>query len=503
MNRIHNALRHRSAASVLALAAMATGCTALTGDAAGAAPSYLIKAALPPNTGAATSPQNAGLIKLTSEYERAHPDVRVEWLPTTTSSITQANAILESEAAGGSAIDIPWEQYNTVLPGSLPNGLLQNFRSYLEQPNPYVPGNRHWLDLFAKSTIPYMTAPNGSIRFLPASNVETGMFYSKKAFAKAKITGVPTTWAAMIGDFAKLKKAGITPFIFADGSFCNPSWYERLVATSMLQGQIKQFDVDHAQTTTGLDVAIGIKKGIISMNNPRYAEVWKLLGQLVAYSYPGETSYDACSNPNATTPPLSTEPLLIQGKVGVVWGGSWYFPQLNSLGFANEYGVFTEPPITKATTPLATGTVTTGLIGGPAGPGTWSITSEQADHTMTPQKTKVVMNFLAWLFTPPHLGYWVKIAGQGADIPTEPAAPTPAVPGVTTIVPKGTVPKGVDILPDGVLGSAASNASLRLIQEYVDGSLTYTSFSSAWQSLLVSSANQFIRQNHLNLSKYL
>ncbi len=36
--------------------------------------------------------------------------------------------------------------------------------------------------------------------------------------------------------------------------------------------------------TNGLDVAVGIKKGIISMSNPRYAEVWKLLGQLVGFS---------------------------------------------------------------------------------------------------------------------------------------------------------------------------------------------------------------------------
>ena len=38
---------------------------------------------------------------------------------------------------------------------------------------------------------------------------------------------------------------------------------------------------------------------------------------------------------------------------------------------------------------------------------------------MTPAKTKTVMNFLAWLFTPQHLGYWIKINQSGADIPTE------------------------------------------------------------------------------------
>ena len=120
----------------------------------------------------------------------------------------------------------------------------------------------------------------------------------------------------------------------------------------MLASQVSKFDVNHAQVTTGLDVAVGIQKGIISMNNPAYAEVWKLLGQLEQYSATGQSSYDACSpRRRSTTPPLSTETLLIQGKVGILWGGSWYFPQLNSAGFTGKYGVFPEPPITCATTP--------------------------------------------------------------------------------------------------------------------------------------------------------
>ena len=172
--------------------------------------------------------------------------------------------------------------------------------------------------------------------------------------------------------------------------------------------------------TNGLDVAVGIQKGIISMSNPRYAEVWKLLGQLVRYSGSGQSSYDACSDPNATTPPLSTQSLLVQGKVGLLWGGSWYIPQLNSAGFTPaKYGVFPEPPITTASSPLATGTSTVGVIGGPNGNGQWGVTSQQADRTMTPAKTTMVMNFLAWLFTPQHLGYWIKINQSGADIPTE------------------------------------------------------------------------------------
>ena len=89
--------------------------------------------------------------------------------------------------------------------------------------------------------------------------------------------------------------------MFADGGLCNPSWFERLATSSLLASQVSQFDVNHAQVTNGLDVAVGIHKGIISMSNPRYAEVWKLLGQLVQYSATGQSGYDAC--PTRTPPP--------------------------------------------------------------------------------------------------------------------------------------------------------------------------------------------------------
>jgi len=498
-----NRRRTLSAAAAVAVAGiLAAACSSGGSSGGGGNGSVVIKADLPPNTGAISSAENAGLKQLTAQYETAHKNVTVQWLPVNTTSITQANATLESQASGGAAPDVVWEQYGPVTSGSIPAGLLQNIKSYLEKPNPYVPGNTSWLSLFTSRTIPYMTSPNGDMDIILGSDVETGMFYSKAAFAKAGIAAAPTTWAEFTSDLTKLKAAGVTPFMFADGGLCNPSWYERLATSSLLASQVSKFDVNHAQVTTGLDVAVGIQKGIISMNNPAYAEVWKLLGQLEQYSATGQASYDACSSPNTTTPPLSTLSLLIQGKVGVLWGGSWEFPQLNSAGFTGKYGVFPEPPITTASSPLATGTSTIGIIGGPNGNGQWGITSQQADKTMTPAKTKVVMNFIAWLFTPQHLGYWIKINQQGGDIPTETAAPTVNLPGLKSLVPTGKVVTVVDVVLDDVLSTAATNSGLRLVQNYVNGSMSYSAFSAAWQSLLTSAAQSYATQNHVDLSKY-
>ncbi|MGH3205619.1 MAG: ABC transporter substrate-binding protein [Streptosporangiaceae bacterium] len=498
----HPVTRSLSITTALLLTGLAAGCSSSVSSSPGTSGAVTITAELPPNTGPISAADNAGLQALTRQYQASHKGVTVNWLPTNTASITAANATLESQASGGSAPDLVWEQYGPVTSGALPNGLLQNIKPYLEKPNPYVSGNTSWLSLFSSSTIPYMTSPNGDIDIILGSNVETGMFYSTAAFAKAGITSTPATWADFVTDLGQLKAAGVTPIIFADGGPCNPSWFERLATSSLLASQVSQFDVNHAQVTNGLDVAIGIHKGIISMTNPRYAEVWKLLGQLSQYSATGESTYDACSNPNATTPPLSTQSLLLQGKVGILWGGSWYIPQLNSAGFTGKFGVFPEPPITSTTTPLATGVSTVGVIGGPNGNGQWGVTSQKADSSMTTQKTARVMDFLAWLFTPAHLGYWININQSGGDIPTEPSAPALNLPGLKTLVPASAPPTVVDVVLDDVLSTAATNSGLRIVQDYVDGSLSYSAFASQWQSLLNSAAQAWATQNNVNLNKY-
>jgi hypothetical protein len=53
-----------------------------------------------------------------------------------------------------------------------------------------------------------------------------------------------------------------------------------------------------------------------------------------------------------------------------------------------------------------------------------------------------------------------------------------------------------------VLSTAATNSGMRLVQDYVNGSMSYSAFSSQWQSLLTSSAQQWATQNHVDLSKY-
>ncbi len=491
--------RISSVSAALAAASLVASCS--PSGAKSSSDQVTIRAILPPNTGLISSPQNKALAQYTNEYEKAHPKVKLNWLPNPVSSITTANATLVTQASGGNAADIVWEQYNPLLSGSIPKGILQDLRPWLNKANPYIKGNTKWLDAFEPSTVPYMTSPDGSMQILLGSNVETAFFYSKAAFTKAGISGPPASWDELMQVLSKLKSAGYTPLALATGGPCNPSWYERLANTQFLHNSLPKFMVDKSVVTSGKDVASGIVKGVISMKNPAYAQVWKTLYDLRPFISSSAGSYDACSTPNAVSPPLSPQPLLVRGKVAMLWGGSWFIPQLNGAGFTGKYGLFAEPPVTSATSPYSAAVSTKGVIGGPNGAGQWSITSQKADSSMTPAKTETVMNFMAWLFTAEHLSAEVKDWGQGGSfIPTVKGAPVPNVPGLASLVPATAPPTVVDIALDDVLSTDTTNTGLRLVSQLMAGGTTFDNFAKQWDQLLQSGAQAYAKQNKIDLN---
>ncbi len=488
-------------AGVVGLAVGAAGCGSATSSASGSTHHVVITVQLQPNTGAINSPQNRVLLKDTQAWEKLHPGVTVKFLPDPYTNIADSNAVLITKASAHEAPDVVWEQYGQV--GSLPKGILLNLKPWLEKPNPYASGNNKWLDTFESVDVPYMTAPNGGIYILLASDVATEIVYNKADFAKAGIHSTPTTWAQFIDDMAKLKRAGFTPLMFTDATGqCNPSWYERKFESELLHYALNQIDVNHAQVASGLDQAVGIERGIISMKNPAYAQGWKLLGQIRPYLAPGASSYGACSPPSASTPPLSTLVPFTQNKFAMAWMGSWDIPDLNQLGFAGKYGFFPLPTITKASAPSSANINVTGVVGGPNGTGEWSVTTQAADATMTPAKTQLVVNYLEYLYAPKNVGGWVGDAGNNSFIPLIKGAKYSGAPGIQNLVPSGLPPVTIDSVLDGSLTNAAQHQAARLLQGYLSGSLSYSQFATQWDAMLQSAAQAWAQQNHVNLAQY-
>lgn len=450
------------------------------------------------------SPQMKVMKALIAKYEHAHPWVHVKWVVTSTNTNTQ-QAYLVTEASGHSVPDITWEQYGEVTSGTIPKGILANLTPYLMKPNPYAPGNKHWISLWDKSALPYMRASNGQYYLLVGSQVATGIVYNKAQFRKSGITSTPKTWAQWVADMKKLKAHHFVPLLFADGGTdnCNSSWYERKFSSELLHSALPQFNVNHAQVASGLDTVVGIEKGIISMHNPAYAAGWKLLGSLRPYLAAGGSTYDACAQLTASSPPLNPESLFVKGRVAMEWGGSWFLFQLDQLGFKGKYGVFPFPTITKQTTKYSANINVTGTVGGPNGTGELAIPTHAADASMTPYKMGQIMNLLEYLYSPQREGQWVANEGQRSDIPLIKGAKAPKVPGLGSLLPKKFPPVTVEGILDSSVTAQAASSGIRLVQSYLAGDMSYAQFASQWQTVLTQAAQQWQRQNHVNVSKYL
>ncbi|MHB1499295.1 MAG: hypothetical protein ACYCXN_15455, partial [Acidimicrobiales bacterium] len=91
--------------------------TTVTSATAAASPKIVIRASLSGFASSNTASAAKGLLAATAQYEKAHPSVKVQWLPGPeggTPSIVESNAQVETLAAGGDAPDIVWEQYGPI-----------------------------------------------------------------------------------------------------------------------------------------------------------------------------------------------------------------------------------------------------------------------------------------------------------------------------------------------------------------------------------------------------
>jgi hypothetical protein len=74
--------------------------------------------------------------------------------------------------------------------------------------------------------------------------------------------------------------------------------------------------------------------------------------------------------------------------------------------------------------------------------------------------------------------------------------------GMSQLVPTSQTITIVDGPLEGVLTQSASNEAMRLISAYLSDDVSFSSFSSQWQSMLETAADQWAAQNHVNLAKY-
>ncbi|MBC7187859.1 MAG: carbohydrate ABC transporter substrate-binding protein [Calditrichaeota bacterium] len=348
----------------------------------------------------AVGPPLRALRELADEYERLHPEVTIEFLTQLMLLGGSEGEWVRTQLLGGVAPEIVQLNTEAVWPDIEQNkGWWVALDPYLDRPNPYVPGNEHWRDLFAMRPLTEAKrAPDGKLYCVVYDLVETGIFYNQDMFARLNLK-LPRTWPEFLTLQETLASAGYIPMVIA--TYMHYDWAQDLMFD---QCYFELLDVIDYKKASPLEEAYYqgylmpeelcwlMKKGWFAPDNPRFREVWRLLREWRTYWQRDLATTDGAR-------------LFLTQKAAMFWNGSWFVRRLLLDPMVNfRWGVFYPPPIDRDHSPYCCG-VDQCVIGG-AGM-QFHVTRRAIDD----RELDLVIDFLMFLTTPENNARVVNEAG--------------------------------------------------------------------------------------------
>lgn len=330
-----------------------------------------------------------GLFKVGAAFEKLYPDTRIEFSEAPVGSreylVTQLAAEQAPEILNVNVEDV-WQDVQ--------KGWYVALDPYLEQPNPFVPGNKAWWDQFKYQAISRgKAAPDGKMYCITFDMVETGIFYNKDIFQRLGLS-VPTTWPEFEQVEQKILDSGLIPLL-ADRDAIS-DWgmdliFDQLYGEILPGIDLTKDPIREAYMDGYLDwdeIAFLNTKGFFTRRDPRYVETFRVL-----------KSWRRFWEKNMSTNELSK--LFVTQKGAMWWTGSWAVNRMvNDPDIRFDWGVFYLPAIPRSTNRFADGHEQV-VIGGS---GTqFEVTNSAFDDTHDPAtsvKLKRTIAFLQYLTEP-------------------------------------------------------------------------------------------------------
>ena len=308
--------------------------TTLTVWAAGYTPSRLV----PVSAATSNAPKIKGIDPVVTAYEKLHPNVKINLIYQPTDN---ARTWMITQLTGGTAPDIMWDQPDWAASDYRKHWLVP-IDSYLAQPNPYVPGNKHWGDTFLPA-IQVWRAPDNHLYVVLADQVQVGIYYNKTIFQKAGITSNPRDWADIEADAVKIRQAGFYPFAESGNNLDQLTWVSGWFTNFYWYPEIKKFDLNHDGVLDATEMAKAVLNGGYSFLDPRNEARLELLKRFSTYWQPGAIGVDA----NAANS------LFLSGRAGMDITGSWNYETFKQDAQRTfPFGVFYFPVLDSKTAPM-------------------------------------------------------------------------------------------------------------------------------------------------------
>lgn len=284
-----------------------------------------------------------GLAKVAEKFEKLYPDTRIEFSEAPIGSreylVTQLAADQAPEIINVNVEDV-WQDVQ--------KGWYVALDDYLNQPNPFVPGNRQWWDQFKYQALSRgKGAPNGKMYCITYDTVETGIFYNKDIFKKLGLQ-VPKDWKEFLDVQERIRAAKFTPLLVGGVEIAD--WGMDLIFDQVYGEILPSLDLhkDPAREVAlpgYLDwdeIAFLSQKGYFGRNDPRFVETFRILKAWRKH-------WPKSMNENMAR-------LFMTGKGAMWWTAS---PSVNRLARDSQvkfdWGVFYLPPIPKSYSRFADG----------------------------------------------------------------------------------------------------------------------------------------------------
>ena len=340
---------------------------------------YLYEASLKQSAGGVTETAPTRLYR---KYMQMHPGVTLQMVPEPPGS-TNWNAWFVTRSIANRAPDLLQVSPASGLP-YVERGFLTPITTYLFKPNPYIPGNKRWIDSLPKDFLKPFIGVDGQYYGMGADTAAIWIYYNPEHLDRIGMKP-PATWAEMIKACATLKAKGITPYSQASGRGWPITWWFVFTESSLWASEFPP--------GTSLDLASwvkAVKKGLLKKTDARTRAAWQIVKAFSTYWQRGAVT-------GAGTKLYKD---FADGKVTFMQEGSWQIGTLEGLlkkRFPLKALPTGIPPITRATSPYANGSLQDSGVGALNGIAIW-VTKHARDHL------DLVADFLAYYSSPQVMG---------------------------------------------------------------------------------------------------
>ncbi|MFH1742108.1 MAG: ABC transporter substrate-binding protein [bacterium] len=271
---------------------------------------------------------------LADRWEALHPGVRIELVRVPSELAYRAWCV--SNFVGGTVPHIIYQNMGVYRDNDFQKGWLVAMDEYLEKPNPYVPGNTRWNDLFFPVWQDAMRSLDGKLYWVAPDTVGVGILCNLDVLEKAGVTSLPKTFGQFIAACDTVKKAGYLTY--------HPisQWFYDCVLASAIWGDlIPKMDVFRKDGVIGVqEMAWAMEKGIFRTDDGRLRETMRLGKALKDCYIPGYISVDG---------PYT----FLQGRLAFMEGISFHMKRIEDDERRDfQYKVIPFPEITREDSPF-------------------------------------------------------------------------------------------------------------------------------------------------------